>query len=162
MLLTRLSKTCLTSCARTTNTTVISSTSTTTVHATAKDDSSACDKFVGACVVYGASNTPYTSTVYATGPSLTNLVTSTSTVQATGTVLDGGTCTGLYGTDGSAQYTTTAYTTTSILGNSGGYIAADGRERGDTGVIGAGSSIPVWTWTGNLVVYLAGGICAWS
>lgn len=133
-------------------TTVVSVTSTTTIHATATDNSNACNNFYGACVVYGdnGQGAAYTTTVYASGtsPSLTptSLITSTTTVPASTTATDAATCKSfdgscvVYGSGGSGEYTTTSYAATSSLGNSGGYIAKS-TDRDSPGYIGAASSL---------------------
>lgn len=140
--------------------TVVSVTSTTTIHATATDDSNACNNFYGACVVYG-NNGAYTTTVYATDTSTpTRLVTSTTVVPATKTVTDASACQNfdgscvVYASGGSGRYyTTTAYAATSSLGNSGGYIAKSS-DRDSPGYIGAANSLAGASWVASLRLVL--------
>lgn len=140
-------------------TTVVSLTSTTTIHATATDLSNACNNFNGACVVYGDNNAhgaPYTTTVYrGNSPTTTDVVTSTTIVQATTTATDANACQDfngacvVYAGNGEAAYTTTAggYQggqggQQQHLGNSDGYIAM---HRG-LPVSAAAGRLPVSVW----------------
>ncbi|KAM0699635.1 hypothetical protein Q7P36_000638 [Cladosporium allicinum] len=150
------------------STTFVSLTSTTTIHAQASDIGSACSNFEGSCVVYGENNngdgTPYTTTVYREStPSLTSLVTSTTIVPATTTVSDADSCRDyrgacvVYAGSGEGAYTTTAAGYGNgqaggqqALGNSDGYIAM--HDKFDSAVMGAGSSLSVWSWLAPVCV----------
>jgi hypothetical protein len=150
------------------STTVVSLTSTTTIHAQASDIGSACSNFEGSCVVYGDNNngdgTPYTTTVYREStPSPTSLVTSTTIVPATTTVSDADSCRDyrgaciVYAGSGEGAYTTTAAGYGNVqaggqqaLGNSDGYIAM--HDKFDSAVMGAGSSLSVWSWLAPVCV----------
>jgi hypothetical protein len=138
------------------STMIVSVVSTTTIHATTSD-SDACNNFYGACVVYGDSGSPYTTTVYRDSTSAPTKVTTSTTIVQTTTVTDAGACSNFAGScvvyggeNGGAAYTTTATGYQSgqadeqrPLGNSDGYIA-QGKSDG-SGVIGAGSSLAAWS-----------------
>jgi hypothetical protein len=150
------------------STTILSLTSTTTIHAQASDIGSACSNFEGSCVVYGENNNgdgaPYTTTVYREStPSITSLVTSTTIIPATTTVSDDDGCRDyrgacvVYAGSGEGTYTTTAVSYESgkaggqqVLGNSDGYIAM--HDKFDSAVMGAGSSLPAWSWLAPVFV----------
>lgn len=147
------------------STTIVSLTSTTTVHASATDDANACNNFNGACVVYGdneANGAEYTTTVYRdSSPTPTEIVTSTTIIQATTTASDASACENfngacvVYAGNGEAAYTTTAdgyngeqAVGQQAIGNSDGYI---GEKKGHgAAVAGIGTSLAAWTWLGAL------------
>lgn len=148
-----------------TSTTLVSVTRTTTVRVTATDNESACANFYGACVVYGDGNAAgYTTTVYRYAPTTpanpppppsptpTPVVTSTTTFLATTTASNSDACQNFNGAcvvygagaGGGAASSTVYYAGSEGdggnghqgVGNSGGYIAAQGNDRGGDGQIG--------------------------
>lgn len=146
-----------------TSTTLVSVTRTTTVRVTATDYESACANFYGACVVYGDGDAAgYTTTVYRYAPTSapnpppappapsTPVVTSSTTFLAatTTTAANSAACRDFEGAcvvyAGPAASSTVYYyagggsegTGHQGLGNSDGYIAAQGNDDGGEGQIG--------------------------
>ncbi|KAK3072453.1 hypothetical protein LTR53_006780 [Teratosphaeriaceae sp. CCFEE 6253] len=152
------------------STTIVAVTATTTITQTATNTDGAhggCNNFYGACVVYGGYGDPsYTTTIYATSPSTTqittlptSLVTWTSTaatevVVHTTTVSNSGACQGfdessvVYSTAGGAAATTVyagngGSTASGRGGNSDGEIGNTSNDGGDGAIGNAADRLPL-------------------